>query len=68
MTEIEDQALMVYYLWLCKMSSREGYYDEEFERHLAGLFELLKRHFPNEASEAFGDFRVRTAADKGSDS
>lgn len=68
MTVIEDQALTVYYLWLCKMSGREGHYDEEFDRHLVGLFELLKRHLPDEASEAFEDFRVRFAADKGSDS
>lgn len=61
MTEIEDQAMTVYFFWLCSMSRPGGHYDQLFSRHLMGLFDLLKTHWPKETTAAFEDAQTAVA-------
>ncbi len=61
MNKIEDQALTVYHFWYCKMHHPR--YSDAFNKHLLGLFELLKEHLPEQADEALGDAVARLVRD-----
>lgn len=65
-TDIEDQALNVYHFWFCKMATnpeKDRSLERAFERHLNGLFTVLKETLPDAAHEAIDDARKRLSGE-----